>query len=219
MKKILPVILISSLMCLSPLLFSACKQEMRYSDYISEKRTAIYQYKDDDVEIKLYCGQKEQPFCADGIKGDVSDLTEIFVSLPKNPEELFIKVDGHEGEMNYQAVENNFYLSFSAPEFTQSSLEVNLTFDGESKNYTALNVKTTGVMSCEEAVKCASEYAAELFGEMTVNKIFNGEIFVRLLYDDGCYYYVGICGKDKLIHAYLIEGERGIVIAEKQVQA
>lgn len=196
---------------------SACAKQVNYLDYISENRFDVFLYKDDTTEIKIQCLKKEQPFSADGYKGEVSDLIEIFVTLPKNPSEVEVSVEGYGGEMNYQAVKRRFYLSFSAPAFSKSGVDVTLTFDGESKTYAALSLKDDGVMSSEQAVLCVAEYASELFEGMTNNGLFDGEIFVRLLYDDGCYYYVGVCDKEKHITAFLLDGEHGKVIAKKEL--
>lgn len=196
----------------------ACSRQVNYSDYVSESRSDIFLYKDDTTEIKIFCVKKEQPFSADGYKGELCDLIEIYVTLAKNPQELEVSVENLGGEMNYQAVTRQYYLSFSAEPFKKSGVEVTLTADGKKETYSALSVKDNGVMSCESAVLCVTEYASELFESMTVNGLFDGEIFVRLLYDDGCYYYVGVCNKEKHITAFLIDGERGKVIAKKEIQ-
>ncbi len=198
-------------------IFSGCRREPDYLSYISEKRENVYLYADDTAEIKIYCSQKEQPYAADGYKGEMNPLIEIFVTLPKNPEELEVKVGNLGGEMNYQAVENRYYLSFTAEGYTSSSVEVNLTADGESKVYSALSVKYPAVMSCDDAVRCVIEHDGEYFKRLTENGHFNAEIFVRLLYEEQCYYYVGICDKAGNIQAYLIDGEHGKVIAVKSL--
>lgn len=195
-----------------------CGRGVDYTKYISEKRSEVYLYEDDSVSIKIQCSEKEQPFAADGYVGDVSPLVEIFVSLPKNPEELEVSVEGHGGEMNYQAVDKRFELSFSAPSFKKDGVEVTLTFNGESKTFNALSVKYSGVMSCEQAVNCVAEHDKPLFEGLTKNNLFDGEIFVRLLYDEGCYYYVGVCDKTKHITAFLIDGESGKILATKSLQ-
>lgn len=199
-------------------MLSACSKQVNYCDYISESRSDIFLYKDDTTEIKIQCVNKEQPFSADGYKGATCDLIEIYVTLAKNPQELEVSVEGLGGEMNYQAVTRQYYLSLSSAAFDKSGVEVTLTADGKKETYTALSVKDDNVMSCEKAVLCVTEYASELFEGLTSNGIFDGEIFVRLLYDDGCYYYVGVCNKDKHVTAFLIDGERGKVIAKKEIQ-
>lgn len=210
-------LLVLSGACALILPVTGCSKQVNYLDYVSERRSEIYVYADDDTSVKIYCSEKEQPYKADGIKGDVCPVTEVFVTLPKNPQELDISLEGQGGEMNYRAVENCFYLSFTAEAFNKKSVDVTLTLDGESKTYTALSVKYDGVMSCDEAVLCVAENKRELFESMTSNGLFDGEIYVRLLYDEGCYYYVGIINKAEHISAFLIDGEHGKIVVSKEI--
>lgn len=196
----------------------ACAKQVNYLDYVSECRSDVFLYKDDNTEIKVQCVNKEQPFSADGYKGETCDLIEIYATLSKNPQTLEVSVENLGGEMNYQAVTRQYTLTLSAAAFKKTSVEVTLTADGEDKTYEALSVRDGNVMNCEQAVACVAEHANELFEGLTANGLFDGEIFVRLLYDEGCYYYVGVCNKDKHITAFLIDGERGKVIAKKELQ-
>ena len=204
--------------CTAMCALSGCFKKLNYLDYISEKRSNIFLYEDDSVSVKVVCSQKEQPYCADGIKGEMCDVAEVYVTLPKTYDDVEVSVENFNGEMNGRAVDKQYYLSFSAKEFTVDSLDVTLTFGGESKTYSALSVKQEGVMNCEQAVKCVIEHDKQLFDSLTQNRLFNGEIYVRLLYDEGCYYYVGVCDKNKHITAYLTDGEHGKVIATKELQ-
>lgn len=196
---------------------SGCARQVNYLDYVSESRSEIYIYADDDITVTVYCAEREQPYNADGIKGEICNITEVTVSLPKNPRELEIGLEGYGGEMNYRSVQNDYYLSFTAGPFAKNGVEVTLSLDGESKTYTALTVKHEGIITCGQAVLCAAENDPQLFESMTKNGMFDGEIYVRLLYDGGCYYYVGVCNKEKRISAFLIDGEKGKVIATKEI--
>ena len=197
---------------------SGCFKRVNYLDYISERRSDIFLYEDDGVSVKIVCSQKEQPYAADGIKGELCDITEIFVTLPKSYDGVEVSIEGFNGEMNWQAVERRYYLSFSAKPFKSDSADVTLTYGGESTTFAALSVKYDGVISCDEAVKYVIEHDRKLFEGLTENRLFLGEIYVRLLYDEGCYYYVGVCDKSKHVTAYLIDGEHGKVIATKDIQ-
>ena len=194
-----------------------CQKQVNYLSYISEKRSNIYLYSDDEIQIKIHVSERESPYSTDGIKGDVSEFCEIFVTLPKNFDEVNISVCGVSGQMNYKAVENCYYLSQSGGNIAGEKVDVSLTFGGESKQYPAVSVLYDGVISCEQAVQCAIDHDGELFKSLTQKDIFLAEIFVRLLYDDGCYYYVGVCDRNKKITAFLIDGERGTVIATKEL--
>ncbi len=196
--------------------FGGCKKPVDYTDYISEMRYGIWLYSSDGVEVKIYRSAKENPYIADGIKSEMGDITEVFVTLPKNYEEVNITVGGAGGEMSYRAVENCYYISF-ADAVAGDSADVSLSCGDDSYTCTAVSVLYDGVMDCDSAVKCVIEHDGELFTSMTENGIFRGEIYVRLLYDEGCYYYVGVCDRDKNISAYLVDGERGKIIATKKL--
>lgn len=197
--------------------FCGCKKQIDYLSFVSEKRSNIYMYSDDGFEIKIHISERETPYSADGIKGEMTDFCEIFVTLPKNYDEVNISVADVQGQMNYKAVENCYYLSASGGNISGDTVTVTLTCGGESKDYSAASVLYDGVISCDEAVKCAIDHDGELFASLTQKDIFLGEIFVRLLFDDGCYYYVGVCDRNKQITAYLVDGERGNVIATKEL--
>lgn len=215
MKKFLSVLLILlTALCF----FCGCKKSVDYLSYVSEKRTNIYMYSNDGLEIKIYISEKETPYSADGIKGEVSPLTEIFVTLPKNYDEVSISVCKAQGEMSYRAVENCYYLSLADSGISGEKVDVNLTCGEESNTYSAQSVLYSGVMDYRGAVNCVIDHDTALFESLTENKIFCGEIYVRLLYDEGCYYYVGVCDRNKKINAYLVDGVRGKIIATKQLE-
>lgn len=217
-KKFCLAIVVISALCACLCAFTGCFKSVNYLDYVSEKRSEIYLYQDDDTSIKIFCSQKEQPYRADGIKGEMCDIVEFFVFLPKTYDEVWVKAESFEGEMNYRSVERGYYLSFTAKAFEKDAVDVTLRYGEETKTYSALSVKTAGIMSCENAVKCVIEHDKALFDSLTQNRIFNAEIYVRLLHDDGCFYYVGICDRNKKITAFLIDGEKGKIIATKEIQ-
>lgn len=176
-------------------------------------------YADDSVEITVHCVSREQPYNADGICGDRCDLVEIFVKLIPTPGSVEISIADYTVEMNYEAVNTRFTASYSAPAFKSEGIDVMVTADGKEKNYRVLSVLDSGVLSCEQVLGCAIEYDKELFKSLTRKKDFAGEIYIRLLYDEGCYYYVGVCDRDKNITAYLLDGGIGKVIATKKITA
>ncbi len=214
--KVFPLIAI----LLMTFALSGCKKKLDYYDYVSENRSEIYIYKDDDVSLKVYFCDREQPYVSDGYRGELCSLCEVFLELKQNPENVSVSLCGQSGEMNYQAVENRYYLSFSAEAVHSDGKEVTVTYGGDSNVYCLNSVKQSSkVLTAREALKCALEFDAATFQNLTQNNLFNGEILIRLLYDDGCYYYVGVCDKDKNITAYLVDGESGKILAKKQLPA
>lgn len=215
MRKFIAAAVCAAIAAILPL--AGCNVQTDYTRYISEKRSEVYLYKDDTIDITVNCVSREQPYNADGICGNMCDIVEIFVKILPVPESVEIALGDYSGEMNYEAVQTRFTAIYSAPAFKTDGIDVTLTVDGKENNYRVLSVLDSGVMSCEQALNCAVEYDRELFKSLTRKRDFAGEIYVRLLYDDGCYYYVGVCDRDKNITAYLLDGGIGKVIATKKI--
>lgn len=216
MKKLL----IAASLCLPVCLcLPACSKKCDYFEYVSEYRRGVYYYEEDGFELKIHCSLRETPYYLDGIKGDVSAITEVFYYPDETPKEVEIDVNGHTGEMSYIATTRSFYLSFSSEDFGTANVKVKLNVDGKESEFSAANVSEEGVIDGKTALKCVTEYDGEAFSSLTEWRTFKGEISVRLLYDEGCYYYVGVCDREKNVHAYLIDGKDGRVIAEKQNKA
>lgn len=212
MKKFL----LSLILCLPALLcLSACKKNVDYFSYVSEYRKSVYFYKDDLVSVKIYSVDRETPYSLDGVKGDVSNVTEVFLEYANSADEVEIELLGHGGEMSWQAVTRNYYLSFAGDELSGASITVTLKIDGSEKQLDVFNVAEEGTIDGKTALKCVREYDGDAFTSLTDGSAFAGEIIIRLLYDDGCFYYVGICNRDAEVHAYLVNGADGRIIAER----
>ncbi|MBE7089111.1 MAG: hypothetical protein E7370_06350 [Clostridiales bacterium] len=215
MKRFL-VLILSVLLC-GICFFVGCKENIDFNEYISEKRTDLYFYADDNLTVKLYNGLRESPYNADGIKGEITPFCEIYCYFKTNPKTVKIKALTVEGEMNYNSIKNCYYLSLGEEIDFGKSVQISLDCDKNSVEFTAQSVIDSATLTCEEALLCAVDHNESLFKGMCKKKVFNGEIFVRLLYDEGCFYYVGVCDKSGKITAYLIDGETGKVIAEKSL--
>ena len=196
--------------------YGGCTASPDYTQYISETRSNVFLYEGDDVKLSIYCGEKESPFVADGIRGKLSDIVEIYVRPNGEYENVTISSSSFEGgEMSYLSARGMWYMSFSAAALSGDTVNVTLDCDGTKTDYTLLSVLSDGVMNCEKALDCVREHDGELFNSLTENGTFRGEIFIRLLYDEKCYYYVGVCDREGNIHAYLTDAQTGRIVAER----
>ena len=210
----------SLLLCLPIVLsLSACRKKLDYFEYVSEYRRSVYFYEDDVVTLKIYSVDKETNNALDGYKGNVGNVTEVYFESENSVNEVEVELLGQGGEMSYLAVTRNFYLSFSGVEPSGASIPVNLKIDGEEKSFDVMNVAEEGTIDGKTALNCVVEYDKESFDNLTEGRNFSGEISVRLLYDEGCFYYVGVCNREKQVHAYLVDGVDGRIIAERESEA
>ena len=196
MKKLFVAIALAAIIFTAalPLLFSACAKPVDYGSCISEMRSEIYLYRDDSLSVTINCVRREQPYNADGICGEMCDLVEIFVSFEKNPETAEITLGGYSGELNFEAVKNVYTVTYAGEPFSSDGVDCTLTFDESELTFCAL---------------------PESFSSLTSKGQFCGEIFVRLIYDDGCYYCVGVCDREKNVKAWLLDGVSGKIVSSK----
>lgn len=218
MKKFAPVCFAAAALLLIPLL-PACKKNIDYYDYVSEYRKSVYLCREDGYELKIFCTDRETPYSPDGVKGNMTTVTEIYYSCDGSPASVSAEIDGKGGEMSYMSVTNSFYLSFSGELTAQESVTVKLTVDGTESETVVRNVIENGIIDARGALKCVTEYDGERFARLSAGNTFRGEISVRAIYDDGCYYYIGVCDRDKNVKAYLVDGKDGRIIAERESSA
>ena len=220
MKKIFKYLTTAALAAAAAAQLSACGgNEPDYCDYISELRHEIYLYEDDDIGIQVHLSSRETPYLTDGYKGEMDEICEIFVKFSQNIDGVTAKIGQSGGEMNYMSVTDSYYLSFTAGE-TGDSVQVTLTYGGADRNFDLPSALYEGVIAPETALECVRQYDADTFAALTEGKNFKGEIYVRLLADGGkCYYYVGVTDRDGNTRAYLVDGESGNIIAEREHDA
>ena len=197
----------------------SCAKKTDYYSYVSEYRHDLYLYEDDGVSLKIYLSDKETPYNCDGVKGEMTSLCEVYYYSANTPDEVEMQLDGMGGEMNYLSVSRSFYLSFTCDKTFGAKASVNLTVDGKETTIEANNVREEGTIDGATALKCVTEYDREQFDKLTEGNAFRGEIGIRLLYDGGCYYYVGVSGCDGKTHAYLLDATDGRIISERDVDS
>lgn len=195
----------------------SCKSKIDYYSFVSEYRHDIYLYEDDGVSLKIYLSDKETPYNCDGVKGDMTTVCEVYYFAEKTPDEVEFELNGLGGEMSYLSVSRSFYLSYTCDKTFGAKASVNLTVDGKQTTIEAGNVREEGTIDGATALKCVTEYDSEQFSRLTDGNNFKGEIGIRLLYDEGCYYYVGVCNREKNTHAYLLDATDGRIISERDI--
>ena len=52
---------------------------------------------------------------------------------------------------------------------------------------------------------------------MTDKYGFSGEIYLRLIYEDSPYYYVGVINRNSEVNAFLLNAETGKILAKRKI--
>ncbi len=196
-----------------------CKKSVNYLDYVSELRSNIFLAKTEDFSLRIYAVNKETPYATDGIPEKCTPRVEAYLVAPdgtKSAElELLLGEKSLGGEMSYDNVKCEYFYSATADISELYSIPCTLRYGDTEVQLTATSVKTEQTLTPKAALdKLTGEYP-ELFQELTDEYGFAGEIYLRLIYEDAPYYYVGVIDKEGNIEAFLLNAQTGKILARR----
>lgn len=119
--------------------------------------------------------------------------------------------------MNYDSVKKCFSFSDGVSGECPDKITFEVTYDENSATLSADNKRSANALSLSEILEKVKEQKGDLIASLTDKRAFNGEIYVRFIYDEGEYYYVGITDANGKINALLLDAKSGNIIAEKEL--
>ncbi len=208
------------LLLLGSMFFSACQKKTDYFDYLSEERNNLFLARDEEFSLKIYSVRKESPYAADGVVQPTAPRFEAYLVAPSGDKTTLLRfnVDGKEygGEMSYDNVKGEYFYNCALDVSALSSIECVFTYGEREITLNALSVLTKSTLSPREALKKLQVESPETFTSLTDKYGFSGEIYLRLLYEDSPYYYVGVIDREGNIQAFLLNAETGKVLARRE---
>jgi len=199
---------------------TGCKKSVDYFSYVSELRNNILLAEDENFSIKIYGVAKETPYVADGIPKEITTRTEIYFIAPEGNQNCTIAftVDGKEyvGEMSFDNVKTEYFLSCTLDISTCKSIPCTITYGDKHLELNALSVLKQDTLTPQDVLTIIQTQNIELFTAMTDKYGFTGEIYIRLIYEDAPYYYVGIIDRNGTINAFLLNATSGKILAKRQ---
>jgi hypothetical protein len=200
--------------------FSACSKSINYFDYVSELRSNIFIAKTEAFTLRIYAVSKESPYTTDGVPRETFTRMEAHLIAPEGDKVTKIRFkineDFHEGEMSYDVVKGEYYYACPIDVSTQKELICQINYGEAQIELTATSVITPSTISPQAALNKIQAEKGELFSSLTDKYGFAGEIYLRLLFEDSTYYYVGIIDRQGNCTAFLMNAETGKILAERQ---
>jgi hypothetical protein len=201
---------------------SACTAKPDYLSYVSELRKDLFVGEQDNFCVTVYSGSKEYPPAFDGIKKETRlVLTFKIIQKEEVGEQLTLTFKLGDKEYTCQPkfspVKSTLSCDVEVASLPEKTLDVQISY-GEDCTVTVNTVSKLkeNTVSYVDALNKAVEKASSFLKEHTKNGVLNAEIVIRLLCEnDVNYYYVGFICEEGLKIAYLIKGETGEIIAEK----
>ena len=200
--------------------FVSCKRAVDYFSYVSELRNNIFLAEAEDISLRIYSVRKESPYAADGVPREVSARTEIYLTAPEGVADCHIHflVNGERqgGELSYDNVRSEYYLFLTLDTSAFQTLSCQIRYGEKTYDLDAVSVLDGEEISPETILQTVKTESAELFAAMTDKYGFTGEIYIRLIFEDSPYYYVGVIDRNGGICAHLINAKTGKVLAKRQ---
>ena len=209
--------LFSFLFCAS---LSSCSKRLDLMDYVSELRKNIFVAETEDFSLRIYSVVKESPYLADGIVQERSPRVEAHLITPEGREtcsiSFFYNGKTYGGEMSFDNVKTEYYFSRTLDISNANELPCTIEYGNTKIEITAVSVKTSETFSPETILKKLEREEKELFTSLTDRYGFDGEIYLRLIYEDAPYYYVGIIDRNGKINAFLLNANTGKILAKRK---
>lgn len=200
----------------------SCKktEEVDYYAYVSELRSNILLAKDDNFSLRVYAVEKEYPYAMDGVKHETTNRMELYLIAPSFEKQCTIafEVDGksYGGELSFDSVKAQYYYSCSLDISSLEQLSCKISFGKNEKVLVAKTVKSPSTLTPRNILQSVKEKESELFSSLTDEYGFAGEIYLRLIFEEKPYYYLGVIDKKGNITAFLINAESGNILAKRQ---
>lgn len=219
MKKLLWLVLTLIYLILSISLFSACKKELALMDYVSELRSNIFLADTNELSLRIYSVTKETPYVADGVPCEKSTRLEARLSAPSGDKDCYLSfsVNGktYGGEMSFDNVKTEYYYSCTLDVSALNAIDCVVEYGESRVEMQALSVINKDTLSPNDVLNKLKNAEVELFSSMTDKYGFAGEIYLRLIYEDFPYYYVGVIDRNGNVTAFLINAQTGKILAKR----
>ncbi len=197
-----------------------CKETIDYADYVSELRSNVFLAEADGFSLRVYAVERETPYLADGSPRETTSRFEAHLIAPSYEKTCTLSfiADGnaYEGEMSYDTVKGEYYFSRTLDVSALQTIACEIRHGERTVSLSAHSVVTDDTLSPKEALYRLCEKEKEFFTAMTDEYGFAGEIYLRLLYEDAPYYYVGVVSKGGKTTAFLLNGKTGKLLAKRE---
>jgi len=201
-------------------IFCSCKTQTNYFDYVSELRSNIFIANTEELSLRIYAVEKENPYLADGIKQETATRAEVYLTAPEGNKEynlsFTIGENTYGGDMSFDNVKTEYYYACTLDISNEKSIPCKIQCGDTVMEMNATSVRTETTLSAKYVLENLATEEAELFTAMTDKYGFTGEIYLRLIYEDAPYYYVGVIDRNGGINAFLINAQTGKILAKRK---
>lgn len=200
---------------------AACSAAPDLTDYVSEYRSRLYSGTEGEYTVVASFSERETPYRADGNVGNMTQVFEVTLAAADNTRTYVVRFSsaGKEycAELSFDSVRMVHSYSQSMPAPEEESLAFAFT-DAEDEDFaitvTAQSARLADTLELPALLSALYGAERERFDALADGRIFRGELYVRLLAEDGAnYFYVGLTDRDGRTYSMLADGATGEILA------
>ena len=198
-----------------------CKKSNALLENISRVRSNIFKGQTENYEITLYPETRESPLIADGKISDQEKVVIVKLHV-KNGNQGNFKVTfttdkEYTLDFLFSAYSDCYLSKIQVESLPISQLTVKIHHNNSSEEVTCKSQLNADTISFEKALDVVYNAKTDYISQRSQNKIFNGEVYVRLIEQGGKnFWYVGLITSEQTL-AILIDGKTQSIIAEKLI--
>jgi len=207
---------VSIALLITALIFVGCGAPAyeRLADNISELRENIFEGANENFELSIISGLREEPFMLDGIAGTTREFT-LATLIPLSEISGVVKVkaiiDGttFNGEFTKHPFAQTLSVEF-ATRATGSEIILTIFYNDYEQNISAKSVLTENMIGYQKALEIAENKLRNSLEVFREGSVLRCEIFIRLIPNQidnvgGFHWYVAFIGSEQQIFAALID--------------
>ncbi len=189
---------------------------------VSEMGKDCFFAKDDLSDVKLYTGQRENPYVLDGVHNDcqafallIFRTNEMGVEAPT----YIAKINGtsYNGILEQNPYDNTFVADLEIEVPADAQIEVTIAIKDNEYNYTLANINKDWAISFEQAKSIGIEYLMEDIQKNVKGRNLDCEIYVKAITDSKgllstYYYYVSMIDKNGNSKGVVIDVQTGEIV-------
>ena len=225
MKRKLLTILCAAACLVLPASLGACSANADLTRFVSEYRSEIYEGTEGEYSIFANYTEREYPYLADGYPADMTKIFEIVLTAPDNTKtysvQYTIRQKQYEAELSFDSVRmiHSCSQTINCPEEKSIAFTITET-DAEQGNavtVTAASVRGENTADLKTLLSTVKKAEPSCFDRLISGKNFAGEIYVRLLHENGqCFYYIGVVDRTGNTHCILADAQSGEILATRE---
>ena len=117
--------------------------------------------------------------------------------------------------MSFDNVKAEYFFACTLDISDAKQIPCAIQYGNQTIELTAYSIRTENTLTAINILSILEIEEQALFSSMTDKYGFSGEIYIRLIYEDSPYYYVGIIERNGVSHAFLINAQSGKILAKR----